>query len=75
MKRTVRIKLDFEIVLDDDRDTLPFVKDPCDVILHGVKSIPGLVEIKPGAKYDIGFTRESWTEIRRRDRIRRANTR
>ncbi len=75
MKRTIRIKLQFEIVIDDDQEGLPYVRDPCDLIMNGIKSMKGLTEIKPGAKFDMVLDRESWNEIRRRDRVRRANSR
>lgn len=75
VKRTIRIKLQFEIIIDDPQEGLPYIASPNELILSGVKKIPGLIEIKPGAKLDMGLDRESWNELRRRDRVRRANAR
>jgi hypothetical protein len=69
-KRTIKVKTEFEIVIDDDSDSLPYIRHPSDLIFHGARVISGLVEVKPGAKVDMRFTRDSWNELRRRDRAR-----
>ena len=70
MKRTINIKLSFAVVLNDDRESLPFVRDPIDLILDGVRTMPGLIEIKSGAQLDMSFDRESWNAIHRAARER-----
>jgi hypothetical protein len=75
MKRTINIKLRFSIVIDDKFDGLPFIHNPNELILNGAKTIQGLTEIKPGALLEMAIDRASWNEIRRRDRVRRANAR
>lgn len=64
MKRTVRIKLDYVVEIDDDRDGIPLT-DPLDLICRGAQTIPGVQQVLPGAKHTIGLTRESWNEVRR----------
>ena len=63
------------MVIDNDGEGLPYIRDPAHAILHGVRDVDGLVEIKPGAKLDMRFDRQSWNDLRRRDRVRRANAR
>ena len=75
MRRTIHIKLSFSVVIDDEQEGLPFVRDPCEVALSGVKGMKGLTEILPGAHLDMKIDRDSWNEIRKRDRIRRINAR
>lgn len=73
-RRTVKVKLSYEVVLDDDREGIPWVRDPSDLALHGCKSFGGLTEIK-NVKAEIGLDRASSENLRRRDRVRRANQR
>lgn len=75
MKRTVRIKLSYEVVIDDDHEGLPFIRSPNDLVFNGARMLQGLVEIKAGAKLDMALDRESASELRRRDRVRRVNAR
>lgn len=73
-KRTIKVTLKYEVVIDNDLDGLPYVKDPCDLVLNGCKAFNGLTEVK-NIKLDMGYDRESWNELRRRDRVKRANSR
>ena len=75
MKRIVRIKTSFEVVLDDGHEGIPYVHDPADLVFNGARKLPGLIEIKPGAKVAMSLDRESSAGLRRRDRVRRANSR
>jgi hypothetical protein len=73
MRRTVRIDCRVEVVVDDDRSGIPNSNTVMTEILVGAAKIPGVVEIKPGAKFTIGLTRESFNELRRRARVERVN--
>ncbi len=73
-KRTIKITLKYECVIDDDLEGLPYVKDPSDLVLNGCKAFNGLTEIK-NVNLDMKYDRESWNELRRRDRVKRINSR
>lgn len=68
MRRTVRIKLDYLVTIDDDRDGIPFVKgdDVNKLIIDGLKAIVPDGYLHGGAKIDLSLTRESMAEARRR---------
>ncbi len=70
MKRTVRIKLDYYVTIDDDRDGIPFVKDGdiTNLIIDGLKVIVPNGYVHGGAKIDMSLTRESMKEARRQRR-------
>jgi hypothetical protein len=71
MRRTVRIDFRVEVIVDDDHDGIPHSQSVMAALLVGASKIPGVTEIKPGAKFTIGLTRESFNELRRRNRIQR----
>lgn len=75
-RRTVVVKLSYAIIIDDDREGLPYIRSPADFAMLGVKgaNVPGLTEIKD-VKLSMSLDRESSRELRRRDRIVRANQR
>lgn len=75
MKRTIHIKLSYSIVIDDDQEGLPYIRDPSEVALNGVRGVKGLTEIKPGTNLDMRIDRADWNEMRKRDRVRRMNER
>jgi hypothetical protein len=54
------------MVLDDERDGLPFIDANPDWILNGFKSVKGLTEILPGARFNIRLPREQINEMRKR---------
>lgn len=73
-KRTVRIKLSYDAVIDNDREGVPWMRDPSDLALHGCKSFDGLIEIR-NVKATIGLDRMSLNEMLQRAGARRANRR
>lgn len=73
-RRTVRIKLAYDVVIDDERDGVPWVseKDIAAFALNGCKSLQGLTEVK-NIKLEMGLDRESKNEMLRRAGVIRAN--
>jgi hypothetical protein len=75
MKRLVRVKLDYTVVIDDDREGIPFIRDEkiTDLIVDGLKSVvPAAVAVLPGAKFQMSLTRESLSALRARNKARKA---
>lgn len=73
-RRTVKIALSYEVVIDNDREGIPWVRDPSELAINGCRSFDGLTEVK-NVKATIGLDRASSNELRRRDRVRRVNQR
>jgi hypothetical protein len=63
MKRDVRIKLDFVVTIDDERDGLPYL-DATRFVDNVAHLIPGVAEVHGAAKIDVRFTPASWKAYR-----------
>lgn len=59
--REIRVKVD--CVIRVRGDTLPAVNRPLDIVQHGVTAL-GAIEILPGARVFVGFTRRESIRIR-----------
>lgn len=66
MKRIARVKLDYLVMIDDDRDGVPFIDDKqiVDLIVDGLKSVVPRGVLLPGARVELSLTRESLNAIR-----------
>jgi len=66
MKRVARVKLDYLVLIDDDRDGIPFLDDKqiVDLIVDGLKSVVPRGTLLPGARVELSLTRESINAIR-----------
>ncbi len=62
MKRDVRIKLDFVVTIDDDKETLPDVD--ADFVRRVASLINHVSDLHGGAKIDVRFTPASWKALR-----------
>lgn len=65
-RRVVRVTVDFLMLLDDERDGLPFIDANPDWILNGFKTVKGLKAILPGARFNIRLPREEIHAMRKR---------
>ncbi len=65
MKRTVRIKMDFVVEIDDPGEGLPKHGPPLDILTVAAQAFPGVTAIMPGGRVELGLTRESSLTARR----------
>lgn len=67
MRRQIRLQANFVVEIDDDRDGIPFVGD-VDAVLERIArvALPGATRILPGGRLEVGLTRASLVEARRR---------
>lgn len=73
MRRSIRVKLDFVVELDDDGYGLPSVGDPGDALAKVAEIVvPGAALLMPGGRISVGLTRESSIAIRQ---VRKAASR